>query len=46
MTSPHGPYELGDTRATMVITAGSDDESRSESLKMAQVRIVFCNSRT
>lgn len=33
MSSPHGPYELGYTRATMVMTIGSNDVNRSKSLK-------------
>ena len=45
-SSPHDPYELGYTRATMAITKGGKDASRSKSIKMVQVRIVLCNSRT
>jgi len=33
MSSPHGPYRLGYTRATMVTTTGSESASWSESLK-------------
>jgi len=33
MSSPHGPYELGYTRATMVITKSCKDLSRSQSYK-------------
>jgi hypothetical protein len=32
-SSPHGPYRLGYTRATMVTTTGSESASWSESLK-------------
>ena len=32
-SSPHGPYELGYTRATMVMTMGCNDVSRSRSFK-------------
>jgi len=39
--SPHDPYELGYTRATMAITMGRNDASRSKSLKIALVRIVL-----
>ena len=45
-SSPYDPYELGYTRATMAITMGRNDASRSKSLKIALVRIVLCNSRT
>jgi hypothetical protein len=31
MSSQHGPYELGYTRATMGMTMGSNDENRSQS---------------
>ena len=34
-SSPHGPYGLGYTCATMVITIGSKAVKRSESIKMA-----------
>jgi hypothetical protein len=45
MTSnQHGPYTLGDTRATMAGTTGSQGVIRSESLKPVQVRIEGCNS--
>ncbi|KAK4395710.1 hypothetical protein Sango_1725300 [Sesamum angolense] len=43
-SSPHGPYGLGHTRATMAITMGSKAVRRSESGKIASVRIVLCNS--
>ena len=32
-SSPHGPYGLGYTRATMVVTTGSDSATWSKSLK-------------
>lgn len=32
-SSPHGPYGLGYTRATMATTTGSEGASQSESLK-------------
>ena len=32
-SSPHGPYGLGYTRATMVVTERSNGASRSKSLK-------------
>ena len=32
-SSPHGPYELGYTRATMVVTEGSEVARPSQSLK-------------
>jgi hypothetical protein len=41
-SSSHGPYGLGHTRATM----GSKAVRRSESGKIASVRIVLCNSGT
>ncbi|KAI3486083.1 hypothetical protein L1887_50406 [Cichorium endivia] len=44
--SPHGLYGLGHTRATMAITMGSKAVRRSESGKIASVRIVLCNSGT
>ena len=43
-SSPHGPYVLGYTRATMAGTEGSDAARRSESRKPASVRIGVCNS--
>jgi hypothetical protein len=45
-SSQHGPYGLGYTCATMAITIGSKALRRSESRKIALVRIVLCNSRT
>ena len=38
-SSPHGPYGLGHTRATMAMTMGSKAVRRSESGKIASVRI-------
>lgn len=45
-SSPHGPDGLGHTRATMAMTMGSKAVRRSESGKIALVRIVLCNSGT
>ena len=45
-SSPHDPYGLGYTRATMAMTIGSKDASPSESSKIAAVQIVVCNSTT
>ncbi|TYH76824.1 hypothetical protein ES332_D04G113500v1 [Gossypium tomentosum] len=45
-SSPHGPYGLGHTHATMAITMGSKAVRRSESEKIASVQIVLCNSGT
>ncbi|KAK8497396.1 hypothetical protein V6N12_018891 [Hibiscus sabdariffa] len=45
-SSPHGPYGLGHTHATMAITMGSKAVRRSESRKIASVRIVLYNSGT
>ncbi len=36
-SSPHGPYGLGYTRATMATTEGSDFVRSSESLKVVSV---------
>ena len=33
-SSPHGPYELGYTRATMVLTIRRKEATRSQSYKM------------
>src|ERR1700760_3736124 len=44
-SSPHGPYGLGYTRATMVVTMGRDGVTLSKSQKAVSVRIVLCNSR-
>ena len=43
-SSPHGPYVLGYTRATMVSTTGSKTATLSKSLKDTSVRIALCNS--
>jgi hypothetical protein len=45
MSSHHGPYGLGYTRATMVLTEGSNTATWSKSLKSISVRIALCNSR-
>ena len=45
MSSHHGPYGLGYTRATMVSTEGSKTVTWSKSLKDISVRIALCNSR-
>ncbi len=42
-SSPHGPYGLGYTRATMAVTAGSDGVTPSQSRKAVSVRIALCN---
>ncbi len=44
-SSPHGPYGLGYTRATMAVTEGCNTARWSKSLKAVSVRIVLCNSR-
>ncbi len=43
-SSPHGPYGLGYTRATMAVTVGSKTARWSKSPKTVSVRIVLCNS--
>ena len=43
-SSPHGPYGLGYTRATMAVTTGSKRATSSKSPKTVSVRIVLCNS--
>ncbi len=43
-SSPHGPYGLGYTRATMAATVGSEGATRSQSQKAVSVRIALCNS--
>ena len=43
-SSPHGPYGLGYTRATMAVTMGSKGASLSRSQKAVSVRIALCNS--
>jgi len=45
-SSPHGPYGLGYTRATMGMTKGGNMATLSKSQKVSLVRIVLCNSRT
>lgn len=45
-SSPHGPYGLGYTYATMVMTISYNSEKKSESKKIIVVRIVGCNSPT
>ena len=44
-SSPHGPYKVGYTRATMATTEGCNPARGSQSLKVVSVRIVLCNSR-
>ncbi|KAG5606564.1 hypothetical protein H5410_028056 [Solanum commersonii] len=44
--SPHGPYRLGHTHATMAFTMGSNAVRWSKSRKIASVQIILCNSRT
>ena len=44
MSSPYGPYGLGYTRATMVITKSCKDVNLSESLNVILVQIIGCNS--
>jgi hypothetical protein len=43
-SSPHGPYELGYTRATKVKSMRGNNVSWSKSLKFIKVRIEGCNS--
>src|SRR6202045_1512546 len=43
-SSPHGPYGLGYTRATMVVTEGCKGAILSKSQKAISVRIALCNS--
>src|SRR5690606_41998349 len=43
-SSPHGPYGLGYTRATMAVTVGSEGVTWSQSSKAVSVRIALCNS--
>ncbi len=43
-SSPHGPYVLGYTRATMAVTVGSQVARPSRSQKAVSVRIALCNS--
>src|SRR3954470_20404356 len=44
-SSPHGPYGLGYTRATMAVTEGRERATPSQSRKTVSVRIALCNSR-
>ncbi len=44
-SSPHGPYGLGYTRATMAVTEGREGVTLGQSQKAVSVRIVLCNSR-
>ena len=44
-SSPHGPYGLGYTRATMAVTEGRKGATLSQSRKAVSVRIALCNSR-
>ncbi len=46
MSSPHGLYVWGYTRATMVGTEGSEVVRWSKSEKPISVQIVVCNSTT
>ena len=43
-SSPHGPYGVGYTRATMATTEGCNPAKGSQSLKVVSVRIALCNS--
>ena len=43
-SSPHGPYGLGYTRATMVVTVGRKTARSSKSPKAISVQIALCNS--
>src|SRR6202043_3305241 len=45
-SSPHGPYGLGYTRATMAVTEGRKGAILRKSQKAVSVRIVLCNSST
>ncbi len=40
-SSPHGPYKVGYTRATMATTEGCNPAMVSQSLKVVSVRIVL-----
>src|ERR1700740_1857011 len=44
-SSPHGPYGLGSTRATMAATEGGEGATLGQSRKTVSVRIALCNSR-
>ena len=43
-SSPHGPYGLGYTRATMAVTEGCEGAILGKSQKAVSVRIGVCNS--
>src|ERR1044071_6501781 len=43
-SSPHGPYGLGYTRATMAVTEGCKRATFRKSRKTVSVRIGVCNS--
>ena len=43
-SSPQGPYRLGYTRATMVVTEGCHGVTHSKSQKAISVQIALCNS--
>ena len=43
-SSPYDPYELGYTRATMVMTNRCNEVIRSKSQKIILVQIADCNS--
>jgi hypothetical protein len=43
-SSPHGPYGLGYTRATMAVTVGCKRASVRRSQKAVSVQIALCNS--
>ena len=43
-SSPHGPYGLGYTRATMAVTVGCHAARQSRSQKAVSVQIALCNS--
>ena len=45
-SSPHGPYVLGYTRATMVGTKAAKPRGGANLIKPISVRIVVCNSTT
>ena len=44
-SSPHGPYELGYTRATMMMPKRCNLVTRSNPLNIILVQIGLCNSR-
>ncbi|KAK4342631.1 hypothetical protein RND71_038447 [Anisodus tanguticus] len=45
-SSPHDPYGMGHTRATMAITMESKAVRRSESRKITSIGVVLCNTGT